>query len=37
MQTKGLLLHLQAPFTCPYPEPAQSSPRIPIQLPEDPF
>jgi len=26
MEPEGLLPHLQVPATCPYPEPAQSSP-----------
>jgi hypothetical protein len=36
MEPEGSLPHLQTPATCPYPEPAQSSPHTPIRLPEDP-
>ena len=31
------LLHSQVPATCPYPEPARSSPYLHIPLPEDPL
>jgi len=37
MEPKGSLPHVQVPTTCPYPEPAQSSPYPHIPLPEDPF
>jgi hypothetical protein len=37
MEPEGSLPHLQAPDTCPYPEPARSSPYLPIPLLEDPF
>jgi hypothetical protein len=37
MEPEGSLSHSQAPTTCPYPEPAQSSPQTHIPLPEDPF
>ena len=37
MEPEGSLLHSQVPATCPYPEPAQSSPYTHIPLPEDPF
>jgi len=36
MEPEGLLSHSQVPATCPYPEPAQSSPSPHIPLPEDP-
>jgi hypothetical protein len=36
MEPEGSLPHLQETATCPYPEPAQSSP-CPIPLLEDPF
>ena len=36
MEPKGSLPHSQAPATCPYPEPARSSPYTQIPLPEDP-
>jgi hypothetical protein len=36
MEPNGTLLHLEVPATCPYPEPAQSSPYAYILLPEDP-
>jgi hypothetical protein len=36
MEPGGSLPHSQEPATCPYPEPAQSSP-CPIPLLEDPF
>jgi hypothetical protein len=35
MEPEGSLPHSQAPATCPYPEPAQSSPHTHIPLPED--
>ena len=34
--TEGSLPHSQAPATCPYPEPARSSPYPHTSLPEDP-
>ena len=37
METKGSLPHSQVPDTCPYSEPARSSPYPNIPLPEDPF
>ena len=36
MEPEGSLPHSQASATCPYPEPAPSSPLLPIQLPADP-
>jgi hypothetical protein len=36
MEPQALLSHVQEPATCPYPEPAQSSP-WPIPLLEDTF
>ena len=36
MEPEGSLLHSQVPATCPYPEPARSSPYAHIPLPEDP-
>jgi hypothetical protein len=36
MEPEGSLPHSQVPATCPYPEPDQSSPRLPIPIPEDP-
>ena len=36
MEPKGSLPHSQVPATCPYPEPARSSPYPHIPLPEDP-
>jgi len=36
MEPEGTLPQLQAPATCPYPEPAQSSPHPHIPIPEDP-
>ena len=36
MEPEGFLPHLQVPATCPYPEPDQSIPRLPIPHPEDP-
>jgi len=35
MEPEGSLLHSHVPATCPYPEPAQSSPCPHISLPED--
>ena len=35
MEPDGSLLHSQVPATCPYPEPAQSSPYLNSTLPED--
>jgi len=32
METEGSLPHSQAPATCPYPEPDQSSPCLPSHL-----
>jgi len=37
MEPKRSLPHSQVPATCPYPEPARSSPYPHIPLPEDPF
>ena len=37
MEAEGSLPHPQVPVTCPYPEPARSSPHTHIPLPEDPF
>jgi len=37
MEPEGSLPHSQVPATCPYPEPARSSPYLHILLPEDPF
>ena len=34
MEPKGSLPHSQVPATCPYPEPAWSSPYLHILLPE---
>jgi hypothetical protein len=34
MEPESSLPHSQAPATCPYPEPAQSSPNTPIPSPE---
>ena len=36
MEPEGSLLHLQVPATCPYPEPARSSPQPHILFTEDP-
>ena len=36
MEPEGSLPHSQQPTTCSYPEPDQSSPYSPKQLPEDP-
>jgi len=36
METEGSLLHSHVPATCPYPEPARSSPYSHIPLTEDP-
>jgi hypothetical protein len=36
MEPVGSLPHSQVPATCPYPEPAQSSPYPHLPLPEDP-
>ena len=36
MEPEGSLPHSQVPATCPYPEPARSSPYPHIPLPEDP-
>jgi hypothetical protein len=36
MKPEGSLPHSQVPATCPYPEPARSSPYPHIQVPEDP-
>jgi len=36
MEPKGSLPHSQVLATCPYPEPARSSPYPHIPLPEDP-
>jgi hypothetical protein len=37
MEPEGSLPHSQAPTNCPYPEPDESSPYLPIPLLEDPF
>jgi hypothetical protein len=37
MEPEGSLPHSQAPANCPYPEPDQSSPCLPIPLLEDPI
>jgi hypothetical protein len=36
MEPEGSLPHSQVPATCPYPEPARSSPYLHIPLPADP-
>ena len=36
MEPEGSLLYSQVPVTCPYPEPARSSPYPHIPLPEGP-
>jgi len=36
MESKGSLPHSQVAATCPYPNPAQSSPHPHIPLPKDP-
>jgi hypothetical protein len=36
MESEGSLPHSYGPATCPYTEPDQSSPCLPIPLPEDP-
>ena len=36
MEPEGLLQHPQVPVTCPYPQPARSSPETHIPLSEDP-
>ena len=36
MEAEGSLPHSQVPATCPYPEPARSSPYPHILIPEDP-
>ena len=36
MEPEGSSPHSQVPSTCPYPEPAWSSPYLHIPLPEDP-
>jgi hypothetical protein len=36
MEPESLLSRSQMPATCLYPEPAQVSPYLHIQLPEDP-
>ena len=36
MEPEGSSPHSQAPATCPYPEPAQSSPHALIPPPEGP-
>ena len=36
MEPEGSSPHSQVPATCPYPEPARSSPSPHISLPEDP-
>ena len=37
MEPEGSLPHSEALATCPYPDPARSSPYPHIPLPEDPF
>ena len=37
MEPEGSLPHSQAPATCPYPKPDQSSPYLPISLLEYQF
>ena len=37
MKPEGSLLHSQVPASCPYTEPARSSPYPHIPLPEDQF
>jgi hypothetical protein len=34
--TQKFITYSQMPATCPYPEPASSSPHNPLPLPEDP-
>jgi hypothetical protein len=36
MEHENSLPYSQVPTTCPYPEPALSSPHSPLPLPEDP-
>jgi len=36
MEPEGSLLHSQVPTTCPFPDPARSSPYPQILLTEDP-
>ena len=36
LEPEGSSPYLQAPATCPYPEPTPSSPHNPLTLPEDP-
>ena len=36
LEPEGSLPHSQVPTTCPYPEPARTSPYLHIPLPEDP-
>ena len=36
MEPEGSLLHSQVPATCPFPDPARSSPYSHIPLPADP-
>jgi hypothetical protein len=36
MEPEGSLPQSQMPATCPYPEPAQSSPHPQIPIPDDP-
>jgi len=36
MEPEGSLPHSQVPTTCPYPEPAWSSPYPHVPLPKDP-
>jgi hypothetical protein len=35
MEPESSLLYSQVPATCPYPDPAPSSPHNPLPLPED--
>jgi len=37
MQPQGLLQHSQALATCPYPQPNQYNPCLPVPIPEYPF
>jgi len=36
MEPEGSLPHSQEPVSCPYPQPARSSPYFPIPLSKDP-
>ena len=37
MEPEGSLPHSQVPANCPYPEPDQTGPFLPIPLVEEPF